>query len=87
MAAASDWRNGKERLNVVRMERRRRRALVLTDEAARHPFLRSLPPHVRKAEPAAAPQSRGRWRITTTDLREFLYAYCACFMAAMAFIS
>ena len=57
-----------------------RRALVLTDEGARHPFLTRLAPHVR----------RGAARLrtfTAQDLREFLMAYCACFLAASAFIS
>ena len=62
-----------------------RRALVLTDETARHPFLASLPPHVRRIEavPAEAPQG---WRFDLRDLRQFLTAYCATFVAVTAFI-
>ncbi len=63
----------------------KRRALVLSDESARHPFLRSLPPHVRAAPTAAARQRRGRFAVS--DLRDFLTAYCACLIAAVTFIS
>lgn len=66
-----------------------RRALVLVDEAARHPFLRSLPPHVRQPLEEAAPEEspeRKRW-LTLRDIREFLMAYCAMFVAVSTFIS
>jgi acyl-CoA synthetase (AMP-forming)/AMP-acid ligase II len=66
-----------------------RRSLVLTDEAARHPFLASLPPHVRRID-EPVPRRRGRGRImglSMQDLREFLMAYCACLMAAAIFIA
>jgi hypothetical protein len=61
-----------------------RRSLVLTDENRRHPFLASLPPHVRLVEPAP----ERRWRpfpIGGEDVRQFLLAYCACLVAAMAY--
>lgn len=62
-----------------------RRALVLTDESARHPFLASLPPHIRKtAEPVPAHMP---WRITAEDVRDFLLAYCACFLAASLYLA
>ena len=61
----------------------KRRALVLVDEAARHPFLRSLPPHVR--QPVEEPPSPRRW-FTLQDLRDFLMAYCAMFVAVSTFI-
>ncbi len=60
-----------------------RRYLVATDEAARHPFLASLPPHVRSVRPPT-PVRRSR-RITAGDVRDFLMAYVACFMAASVF--
>jgi hypothetical protein len=89
-----------------------RRSLVLGDETARHPFLQSLPPHVRTGtrpvlrvpEPEANPtmlekaiataRRRGHallhalrgMNITAGDMRLFLLAYCACFMAVSAFI-
>jgi len=64
----------------------KRRALVLVDEAARHPFLRSLPPHVRQPQSGeAAPRSW--WRLGSADLRDFLGAYCATFVAVAIFIS
>ena len=61
-----------------------RRALIVAGDAARHPYLRSLPPHVRKARVAA--RGEGRCRITAADVREFLLAYCACFLAVSTFL-
>ena len=62
-----------------------RRTLVLTDEQARHPFLASLPPHVRRGGAAIAmPRSAPQWR---QDLREFTLAYCACFLAVSLYIA
>jgi hypothetical protein len=62
-----------------------RRSLVLTDESARHPFLASLPPHVRQvSEPVP---SRMPWRLTAGDLRDFLLAYGACLMAVSLYIA
>lgn len=61
-----------------------RRALVVTDETARHPFLASLPPHIR-AEAERGLYQR-TWRLTAQDAKEFLMAYCACFLAVSAFI-
>lgn len=51
----------------------KRRALVLGDEAARHPFLASLPPHVRKADrdPDVRSHTNG------SGWRDFLTAYSA----------
>lgn len=104
-----------------------RRALVLGDEIARHPFLKTLPRHVRhggtvlplRQAPAHEPmvgttrrrlvegwaetrETGARWthalwyrlrwqarftdHITAKDVREFLMAYCACFLAVSAFI-
>lgn len=62
-----------------------RRALVITDESARHPFLASLPPHIRGEAHFAPPQ--WTWRITVQDVKDFLLAYCACFLAVTAFIA
>jgi hypothetical protein len=60
-----------------------RRSLVLGDESARHPFRQSLPPHVRAGQgECAAPM-----RITAQDMRDFLLAFCACFLAVSAFIA
>jgi len=72
------------------MTNNKRRALVLVDESARHPFLRSLPPHVRGAAistgaPRAGAQA-GIRRFTRGDLRDFLLAYCACLVAAVTFL-
>ncbi|NBC35402.1 hypothetical protein GTZ99_02395 [Novosphingobium sp. FSY-8] len=109
-----------------------RRALVLGDEVARHPFRQTLPAHIRtdaapvtlrpapelshsermgEAARHAGDELRGsfarhghavyhalfrRWRIhrsqrqpmrlTMQDGRDFLLAYCACFLAISAFI-
>ena len=62
-----------------------RRALVVTDESARHPFLQSLPPHIRRAE--APVQPRHGWQITVRDWRDFLLSYLACFVAVSAYIA
>ncbi len=104
-----------------------RRALVLGDETANHPFLKQLPPHVRRPqslrnlrhtapEPLAqqamrtvrqageeigSAMERGSHAfvsmlrrgpvhpgpITGSDVRGFLLAYCACFLAVVAFIA
>lgn len=61
-----------------------RRALVLTDEGARHPFRAALPSHVRR-EPAGAPRTTD-WRLTASDMRGFATAYFASFAAVLAFI-
>ena len=64
----------------------KRRALVLADETARHPFLRSLPPHVRK--PVAEPTDwRARFRVTASDWRSFFTTYCAGFVIVSVFIA
>ena len=77
-----------------------KRSLVQGDESARHPFLKSLPRHVRHGGEAAAGR-RGRlaarlaglrFRLRSDagamqDARDFLLAYCACFVAVMAFIA
>lgn len=63
-----------------------RRSLVLTDESARHPFLASLPPHVRHGAEERVP-SRMPWRLTAGDLRDFLLAYGACLMAISLYIA
>lgn len=61
-----------------------RRSLVITDESTRHPFLASLPPHVRVGK-APAPL-RNHWQLTAGDLRGFVTAYFACLMAVAVFI-
>lgn len=62
-----------------------RRALVLTDETARHPFLASLPPHVRAGESSAP--ARSRWRMTGADVRGFFSAYFASLVVIAVFIA
>jgi hypothetical protein len=62
-----------------------RRALVLRDDGARHPFLASLPPHVRAG---AKPQPEARkWALTAQDARDVAATYCAGFMAVSLFIA
>ena len=66
-----------------------RRYLVLGDETARHPFLASLPPHVRgRSSLASEPQTdwRAALRITREDVRGFATSYVACLVAVVAFI-
>ena len=63
-----------------------RRYLVLTDEAARHPFRASLPPHVR--EPLSdTPEPARSWRLSRQDWRQFLTTWCAGFVVVSTFIS
>ena len=62
-----------------------RRYLVLGDETRRHPFLASLPPHVRHVEPAV----ERAWRpfaVGGEDVRQFLMAYCACLLAVVTYL-
>ena len=66
--------------------RTKRRALVLVDESARHPFRQSLPPHVRK-ESVVLPPKRSWPRISLDDWRGFLAAYCATFLIVTIFIA
>lgn len=65
-----------------------RRALVLTQESARHWFRRSLPPHVSTgplevdAQNAAAARC---WRLSGGDWRRFASTYCASVVAIAVF--
>lgn len=70
-----------------------RRALVLSQESAGHPFRRSLPPHVFTeplgidVEAEENAQAARNWRLNGGDWRSFLTAYCASFVAVMIFIA
>lgn len=60
---------------------RKRRSLVLTTEAARHPFRMRLP--------VAAPvpdDTAKRWRLTASDARDFVTAFVATFVVVSVFI-
>jgi hypothetical protein len=63
-----------------------RRALVLTDERRRHPFLASLPPHVRQplAEVVETPSP---WKLNANDWQQAGATYIAGFVAISAYIS
>ncbi|WP_390551056.1 hypothetical protein [Qipengyuania sp. MTN3-11] len=61
-----------------------RRSLTLTDEAARHPFRASLPPHVRHESVAA--YDNAVWRVSARDVRGVVTTYFACLAAVLAFI-
>jgi len=86
-----------------------RRSLVLTNEAARHPFRASLPAHVfdiednvPQHEPEVLAAMNGAatpsqeiwindaklewWRLTRSDVRGFVSAYLAVFLAVLVFI-
>ncbi|MEQ8410713.1 MAG: hypothetical protein RIB52_04070 [Erythrobacter sp.] len=63
---------------------RRRRALVLTDESAHHPFRASLPPHVR-ADLIDIPAER-LWDLTREDIRGAASTYVTVTAAVLAFI-
>lgn len=69
-----------------------RRALVLTDDAARHPFRRSLPLHVRTqalGEEVRQVNSLAklRWNMLGGEWQGFLQAYCASLAAISIFIA
>ena len=64
--------------------RPRRAALVLSDEASRHPFLARLPVHVRRIDRPHDP--RAYWRISSDDVRGFASAYVACTLAILVFL-
>lgn len=63
----------------------KRRFLVLTDEAARHPLRSRLAPE-GSLQRASLGVLRAQ-RLTAQDLREFLLAYCACFLAVSLYIA
>lgn len=62
-----------------------RRALVLTDESARHPFRASLPASLRR-EPVGMVRTTD-WRLTASDIRGFATVYFASFACVLAFIA
>ncbi len=61
-----------------------RRALVVTDDTAHHPFLASLPPHIRQGS-AAVSTLRAQAR-STAWVQEFLLAYIAGVVVVGLFI-
>ncbi len=61
-----------------------RRALVVTDDTANHPFLASLPPHIRRGI-AAVPMLRAYAR-KSVWLRQFLLTYVAGVVVVGLFI-
>jgi hypothetical protein len=60
---------------------RKRRALVLTNEAAHHPFRASLPPSAASPRPGVA-----RHRLNVGDARDFATAFIATFVVVSVFI-
>ena len=62
-----------------------RRSLVLSDETSRHPFLATLPPHVRKV--TGMSEAETIWRLTQEDVRGFASVYLATFAAILVFIA
>ena len=77
----SGWSDGQQVLNLHQMKRR---SLVLTNEAARHPLRARL----GLGQCQDLPQPKRGWRaITAQDVREFLLAYCACFLAVSLYIA
>ena len=75
---------GYYRVNIANM----RRALVLTDESARHPFRASLPMGWKGNEEV---ENRRPWRVLfgldASDMRQFAANYVACFLAVTVFIA
>ncbi|MGD9811422.1 MAG: hypothetical protein AB7U35_08835 [Sphingobium sp.] len=58
----------------------KRRSLVLTTESARHPFRKTLPPHLFK--PQTDPRTRN-----DGDVRLFFMSFAAFFVVAYSFIA
>lgn len=73
-----------------RLAGRKRRALVLTDESARHPFRANLPRHVTQvvdlADANVETAVQSLWRLTKDDVRGFASVYFATFAAVLVFI-
>lgn len=61
----------------------KRRALVLGDESARHPFLATLPPHIRQVERDLDVRSR----TNGIGWRDFLTTYAATLACVTVFIA
>ena len=59
---------------------RRRRALVLTSEGARHPFRRTLPAHVLRAGADVTARDDQDWKL-------FMLSFAAFFTAFYSFIA
>jgi hypothetical protein len=59
------------------MSRRRNIAAI----AGRHPFRASLKPYL------VEPERHASWRLNAQDVRDFLLAYCACFICVWTFFS
>ncbi|MBB4858571.1 hypothetical protein HNO88_001894 [Novosphingobium chloroacetimidivorans] len=66
-----------------------RRALVLTSEQARHPYRRSLPPHVFRPFPdePEAPRDRSLREVFDEDWRSLVSTYCATFIVVTTFLA
>lgn len=62
-----------------------RRALVLTNEAAQHPFRAALPRHIFTSEPGQP--RRPDWMLTRADVRGVASTYFATLVATLAFIA
>lgn len=71
-------------MSTITIATSRRRSLVLSTESARHPFLATLPPHVRGEAPAVP--LRTAWAVTREDIRGFASAYFASLAAALVFL-
>ena len=63
----------------------RRRFLVLTDETTGLPFWAGLASLF--SAKAAAPKMMRKLGISAQDLRDFVMAYCACFLAVSLYIA
>lgn len=59
-----------------------KRVLVLTSEAARHPFRRALPQHVTRVDMLEAKPAQS----SDNDWKLFLLSFAAFFFAAYSFI-
>ena len=60
----------------------KRRALVLTSESARHPFRRTLPPHVLRPLPEPDTPHQGK----SEDVKLFMNSFAAFFVMTFSFV-
>jgi len=73
---------------------------IINPDVSGHPFRRTLPAHVLRPLPQFEPEvvaamQRAELRspdvnlrkLSLQDVKDFLLAYCACFLAAITFIS
>jgi len=65
-------------------------AVTLSNQSTRHRFRAAMirrPDFGRRVKQAPAAGAEKGWKLTTQDVKDFLMAYCACFLAVMGLIA